>query len=74
MMIALIAFIVIILIAIMISNRLSKPLQIIALRVKDIAEGEGDLTNLLKIDSKDETGEVAKWMNKFIKNIHGKDE
>ncbi len=38
--------------------------------VKDLAEGEGDLTKRLEIVSRDELGELAKWFNTFLDNIH----
>ena len=37
--------------------------------LKDIAQGEGDLTKRLHADSSDELGELAKWFNTFIGNI-----
>ena len=37
--------------------------------LKDIASGEGDLTQRLNISSKDEVGEVADWFNIFIEKI-----
>jgi methyl-accepting chemotaxis protein len=37
--------------------------------LKDIAQGEGDLTKRLHADSQDELGELAKWFNAFIGNI-----
>ncbi|HPP86423.1 MAG TPA: nitrate- and nitrite sensing domain-containing protein [bacterium] len=36
--------------------------------LKDLSEGEGDLTKRINIDSQDETGEMAKLFNKFIEN------
>jgi methyl-accepting chemotaxis protein len=38
-------------------------------RIRDVAEGEGDLTKRLSIDSNDEIGNLAEWFNKFIDNI-----
>ena len=38
--------------------------------LKDIAEGEGDLSRRLPEDTRDELGEVAHWFNRFIANIH----
>jgi methyl-accepting chemotaxis protein len=38
--------------------------------VKDLAEGEGDLTKRLEIVSRDELGELAKWFNTFLDEIH----
>ena len=37
--------------------------------VKDIAEGEGDLTMRLEVRSKDEIGQMAVLFNKFINNL-----
>jgi len=38
--------------------------------LRDIAEGEGDLTQRLKVDSKDEIGELSSWFNKFMERVH----
>ena len=37
-------------------------------RLKDIAEGEGDLTARLDAASEDEIGQLAEWFNVFIEN------
>ncbi len=37
-------------------------------RLKDIAEGEGDLTARLEVNSEDEIGDLARWFNVFIEN------
>jgi methyl-accepting chemotaxis protein len=37
--------------------------------LKDIAEGEGDLTKRLNINSKDEIGELAKYFNLFVDKL-----
>jgi methyl-accepting chemotaxis protein len=37
--------------------------------LKDISEGEGDLTKRLDADSNDEIGEMAKWFNKFVDKV-----
>ncbi|WP_462271317.1 methyl-accepting chemotaxis protein [Desulfobacter sp.] len=47
-----------------------KPLQKVTAGLKDIAEGEGDLTKRLEITSKDEVGELGHWFNTFIGKIH----
>lgn len=39
--------------------------------LKDIAEGEGDLTKRLPVRSSDEIGEMAKWFNVFIEKLQG---
>ncbi len=37
-------------------------------RLKDIAEGEGDLTARLTVTGEDEIGDLARWFNVFIEN------
>lgn len=39
--------------------------------LKDIAEGEGDLTMRLSVTSQDEIGELALWFNTFIEKLQG---
>ena len=48
---------------------LVKGLRTLIANFQDIAEGEGDLTKRLAIDSKDEMGELAKWFNLFIERL-----
>lgn len=38
--------------------------------MKDIAEGEGDLTRRLPTDSNDEVGRLNKWINAFMDKLH----
>jgi methyl-accepting chemotaxis protein len=45
------------------------PIKKTARMVKDIAQGKGDLTKRLAIQSKDEIGELGRWFNAFIDNI-----
>ncbi len=47
-----------------------KPLDEINLRLKDIADGNGDLTKRLSIKRDDELGKLANYINRFIDNIH----
>ena len=47
------------------------PIKRVAASLKDIAEGEGDLTVRLDIQSKDEIGNLAHWFNVFIENMGG---
>ncbi|MCA9401257.1 MAG: methyl-accepting chemotaxis protein, partial [Candidatus Omnitrophica bacterium] len=39
--------------------------------LKDIAQGEGDLTKSIQVDTKDELGELAGWFNTFIQKLEG---
>ena len=65
----LIALVVIIPVTWFFSNKITRPIQGIVHRLKDIAEGEGDLTARLDISRKDEIGELSKWFNTFMAKI-----
>ncbi len=69
-LVALVCMIVVIPMAYFTANRLVRPLVEIVDKLKDIAEGEGDLTSRLTITSKDEIGQVAQWFNSFMDKIH----
>ena len=51
------------------SGMIIKPLKRAVLMLRDIADGEGDLTARLAVQSRDEVGELAKWFNIFIENL-----
>ena len=51
-------------------SSISAPLDALVTMLKDIAQGEGDLTRRLEAGRKDEFGEVASWFNRFVDNIH----
>ena len=46
-----------------------RPMREMIARLKDIAEGDGDLTQRLRADSKDELGVLSNWFNKFIEKL-----
>ncbi len=41
-------------------------IRLIAYELKDIAEGQGDLTRKIDIESSDEVGQLAFWLNAFV--------
>ena len=53
-----------------ITRAIRKPIQAMIHRLKDIAEGEGDLTQRVDQDRKDELGELGMWFNTFVEKIH----
>jgi methyl-accepting chemotaxis protein len=53
-------------IAVRITRSVTKPLSRVNSALRDIAEGEGDLTVSIRVDTKDEIGELANNFNKFI--------
>ncbi|MTI47154.1 MAG: methyl-accepting chemotaxis protein [Firmicutes bacterium] len=71
--IMLVSFIVIfsiaLLFSIFISRVIAKPIYKANQMLKDIAEGEGDLTKNLEVDTKDELGTLSLWFNVFTDKI-----
>lgn len=45
------------------------PIKMTIERMRDIAEGEGDLTQRIRIGSKDEIGEMGHWFNQFAEKM-----
>jgi methyl-accepting chemotaxis protein len=58
-------------IVLFISLKLSKPIVHMASVLKDIAEGDGDLTKTIPVSGKDEIGEMAIYFNRFIEKLNG---
>jgi methyl-accepting chemotaxis protein len=52
-----------------VQSKVVLPLHLLALRLQDIAEGEGDLTQRIEANGKDEIDEVGIWFNVFIGRI-----
>ncbi len=53
-----------------ITGTISKPIKQIVGMMRDVAEGEGDLTQRLEIDRSDEIGELVGWFNHFVDKLH----
>ena len=49
-------------------NSIVRPVIATVQRLRDIVEGEGDLTARLEVHGKDEMSELAKWFNRFAEN------
>jgi methyl-accepting chemotaxis protein len=49
-----------------VQSKVVLPLGALALRLQDIAEGEGDLTRRIDVQGRNEIDEVGKWFNVFI--------
>lgn len=62
---------VVITLAIVMTAVIVKPIKVTAAMLRDIAEGEGDLTKRLTIGAKDEIGEMAFWFNTFMEKLQG---
>ncbi|MCU7920403.1 MAG: methyl-accepting chemotaxis protein [Candidatus Thiodiazotropha sp. (ex Epidulcina cf. delphinae)] len=48
---------------------INRPISLMRERIKDIAEGEGDLTKRLNEDAKNELGELSHWFNVFMDKL-----
>ena len=57
--------------AIVITRMIVKPIKRTVDMIKDIAQGEGDLTRRLDASAKDEIGELARWFNAFVEKLQG---
>jgi methyl-accepting chemotaxis protein len=66
----LIAVVLIILLLSMLIRVLMQPLLVMGKAMEDIAQGEGDLTKRLNIQSNDEFGRLATAFNRFVERIH----
>ncbi len=53
------------------AGRIVKPIKRAIESLKDIAQGEGDLTLRLDAGAKDEIGELAFWFNSFVEKLQG---
>ena len=51
------------------AHAIARPLGQTVGLLRDIAEGEGDLTRRLEVRSQDELGELARWFNTFIDKL-----
>ncbi|WP_232364486.1 methyl-accepting chemotaxis protein [Salinimonas lutimaris] len=57
------------LVSMLIGNSIVTPLTLATQRMKDIADGEGDLTRLLPVEGKDEVALQARYFNQFADKI-----
>jgi len=75
-MITTITFIAIIMVAVFVAlgiwmaNKIVLPINRVSDGLRDIAQGEGDLTKRLDVIGNDEIGQLAKWFNQFLDSIH----
>ncbi|MDR2758889.1 MAG: methyl-accepting chemotaxis protein [Spirochaetaceae bacterium] len=52
-----------------VAGTIAKPIVKVALTLKDISEGEGDLTKVIDVQSNDEIGDLAKYFNMTLEKI-----
>jgi len=64
-----VAIIVAVVLIYLVLGSTTKPIVKVAETLKDISEGEGDLTRSIAVHSKDEVGDLAKYFNKTLEKI-----
>ncbi|MCL2244629.1 MAG: methyl-accepting chemotaxis protein [Treponema sp.] len=57
------------LLAVIITSNIVKPLNIVTHTLKDISEGEGDLTRRINNNSRDEIGDLSRYFNLTLEKI-----
>ncbi len=67
---SIIIIIVVLVIIVMFNVLVITPIKKLTNKLKDISEGEGDLTKRIEVRSKDEIGELARYFNKFVDNLN----
>ncbi|GAB6166053.1 hypothetical protein JCM19992_20530 [Thermostilla marina] len=56
-------------VGLIVARGVTQPLSQAINMLRDIAQGEGDLTKRLVVDSQDEIGQLATWFNVFVEKI-----
>ncbi len=70
MVIIAISTIIALLFALWLGSVLTRPIHRVVAVLKDIAEGEGDLSVRLRSDTQDELGELCGWFNTFVGKLN----
>jgi len=69
LILGLVSIIIAVVIIYFVINVTTAPIVKISNSLKDISEGEGDLTQTINISSKDEVGDLARYFNKTLEKI-----
>jgi len=64
-----VAIVVAVVVIYLVLNSTTAPIVRVAATLRDISEGEGDLTQTVNINSKDEVGDLAQYFNKTLEKI-----
>lgn len=69
-LIALLTMLLVVVLIFFAARAITNPIDNAATGLKDIAEGEGDLTTRLQVTTKDEVGKLSESFNAFIEKLH----
>ena len=64
-----VVFAIALLMAFILGNLLSKPINALLVALNDLSSGQGDLTRLMPVSSRDEAGQIAVAFNRFISDL-----
>lgn len=53
----------------LVTRRIVSPIKKASLMLREIAEGHGDLTRRIEVNSNDEIGEMGTWFNNFVEKL-----
>ncbi len=70
LLISILVILALVILGVVITRGIIQPISQTVDMLKDIAQGEGDLTKRLNIKNEDEMGELSRWFNTFIEKIH----
>ena len=70
-LVAILAGLIMAVLVMLAARSIVRPINAAVAGLKDIAQGEGDLTMRLEIASRDEVGDLARWFNVFIQKLQG---
>lgn len=69
LVVGLITIIFVIVSGLLLAFGITRSIAQVVFLIKDIAQGEGDLTKRIDITNKDELGDLALWFNQFVGNV-----
>ena len=67
---AILGFTILVIVMAVILGKIIQPIKEATTALKDISEGEGDLTSRLDVKTNDEIGELSNYFNNFVDSIH----
>ncbi|CAH9049749.1 Methyl-accepting chemotaxis protein McpA [Pseudoalteromonas holothuriae] len=70
MLIALVMLVIFGIIAVTLANKIVYPIERVSEGLRDIAQGEGNLSKRLQVIGNDEISELATWFNQFLSSIN----